>query len=184
MAKKKAELNPGTPKSVTRRGFLKGGAVAGVGGAAALAGLGAAEAAEITWNHEVDVVVVGAGAAGLPAAIAARDLGASVMLVEANFDTGGRALVSGGGTYLGGGTSLQAAAGVKDSPDLNFKDWTRADHPKTRFNDRELARKYVDSCVASFDFLVKNGVVWDRLMPPDRMDSIQRRNSPREWPNP
>jgi len=185
MAKKKAELNSGTPKSVTRRGFLKGGAAAGVGGAAALAGLGATTAkAEVTWNHEVDVVVIGAGAAGLPAAIAARDLGASVMVVEANFDTGGRAIVSGGGTYLGGGTSLQAAAGVKDSPDANFADWTRANHPKTRYNDRELARKYCDSCVATFDFLVKNGVVWDRLVPPDRMDSVQRRNSPREWPNP
>jgi hypothetical protein len=34
------------------------------------------------------------------------------------------------------------------------------------------------------DFLVKNRVVWDRLSTPDRMDSIQRRNSPREWPNP
>jgi anaerobic selenocysteine-containing dehydrogenase len=41
---KKAELDPGTPKSVTRRGFLKGGAAAGVGGAAALAELGATEA--------------------------------------------------------------------------------------------------------------------------------------------
>jgi NADPH-dependent 2,4-dienoyl-CoA reductase/sulfur reductase-like enzyme len=35
---------------------------------------------------EADVVVIGAGAMGLPAAIAAIDAGASVLVVEANYD--------------------------------------------------------------------------------------------------
>ena len=33
-----------------------------------------------------DVVIIGAGVAGLPAAITARDLGASVIVVDENFD--------------------------------------------------------------------------------------------------
>ena len=47
------------------------------------------------WDDEADVVIVGAGATGLPAAIAAREGGASVIIVEANWDVGGHATVSG-----------------------------------------------------------------------------------------
>jgi succinate dehydrogenase/fumarate reductase flavoprotein subunit len=35
------------------------------------------------WDREVDVVVIGSGAAGMPAAIVAREAGASVIVVEA-----------------------------------------------------------------------------------------------------
>src|SRR5438876_1268592 len=55
------------------------------------------------WQHNADVVVVGSGAAGLPAAIAAREAGASVLLVEAENDIGGHAITSGGNITLGGG---------------------------------------------------------------------------------
>ena len=57
----------------------------------------------ITWDREADVVVIGAGAGGLPAAIAAREKGASVIIVEMNFDIGGRCMMSFGGLYIGGG---------------------------------------------------------------------------------
>ena len=59
------------------------------------------------WAREADVVVVGSGATGLPAAIAAREAGASVILVEASSDIGGHAIASGGNVPLGGGTSAQ-----------------------------------------------------------------------------
>src|SRR5262249_32913981 len=89
----------------SRREFFK--AAAGSAGAAALVGLPAEPAAAETpkWNRVADVVVVGSGAAGLPAAIRARDRGASVIIVEANSDIGGHAMISGGGVALGGGTS-------------------------------------------------------------------------------
>ena len=66
---------------VNRRNFLARGAAAGVG-AVAIAGAGAQEAAAqngnggIKWDYVADVVVIGAGVAGLPAAITARDHGA------------------------------------------------------------------------------------------------------------
>ena len=72
---------------ITRRDVVTGGAV-GLG-AAALLGPQSAEAQtstrsrEIRWDHECDVLVVGAGCAGLTAAIRARDLGADVLVVEA-----------------------------------------------------------------------------------------------------
>ena len=63
---------------VSRRDFLKNSAAVGVG-ATTLAGLSGQEvAAQQTWDRVADVVVLGAGASGLPAAIRARDLGASV----------------------------------------------------------------------------------------------------------
>src|SRR5262249_1131810 len=44
-----------------------------------------------SWDLVVDIVVVGAGATGLPAAIKAVDGGASVIVVETNYDIGGDA---------------------------------------------------------------------------------------------
>jgi heterodisulfide reductase subunit A-like polyferredoxin len=60
-----------------------------------------------SWDYEADVVIVGAGAAGLPAAIKAAEGGATVIVVDANYDVGGHAIVSGGNVPLGGGTSAQ-----------------------------------------------------------------------------
>ena len=69
----------------SRRDFFKSGAAAGVS-AAVVSGPGQASAQGIAWNYEVDVVVCGAGCTGLHAAIRARDLGASVLVVDSNFD--------------------------------------------------------------------------------------------------
>src|SRR5450759_2868915 len=93
------------PFSISRRDFIKEGTAAGVG-ATALVGLGSHEAAaaaqgQMKWDRVADVVVVGAGAAGLPAAITARDRGASVIVLEENYDIGGHAMVSGGIIPLG-----------------------------------------------------------------------------------
>src|SRR2546423_12077381 len=75
---------------------------------------------ETAWDDEADVVIVGAGAVGLPAAIAARESGASVLVLEANWDIGGHAAVSGGNGPLGRGTSEQQKYGLVDLPDLLF----------------------------------------------------------------
>src|SRR6476620_10675218 len=80
-----------------------------------------------SWDLEADVVIIGSGAAGLPAAIKAADGGASVIVVETNYDIGGHAIISGGNTPLGGGTSAQKKYGIQDSPDTVFSDlaaWT------------------------------------------------------------
>ena len=94
-------------KTFSRRDFVKT-AAAGVG-AAALSGVAPSEAEAqgraVKWDKEADVIVVGAGAAGLPAAIEAAEGGASVILIDANFDIGGHAMVSGGNVALGGGTA-------------------------------------------------------------------------------
>lgn len=107
-----------------------------------------------------DVIVVGSGPAGLAAAIAARDAGASVAVIEENTDIGGHGMLSGGNIQLGGGHSLQKKLGIEDSPELIFSDWTRPDLPETRFNDRELTRIFALENAATFEFLLENGVTF------------------------
>jgi succinate dehydrogenase/fumarate reductase flavoprotein subunit len=70
----------------TRRDFLKTAAVSA--SATSLAGIGSREAGAIQsdqvrkWDYETGIVVLGSGGAGLTSAIAARDLGAEVLIIE------------------------------------------------------------------------------------------------------
>ena len=118
------------------------------------------------WDREADIVVIGAGATGLPAAIVAREAGASVILVEAEQDIGGHAITSGGNVPLGGGTSVQKKYGIEDSPDLLFRDLTDWSvvgpngFPDYRYNDREIIRAFADNSVLAFEWLVAHGVIF------------------------
>lgn len=109
------------------------------------------------WDYEADVVVIGAGISGLVAAIRARDLGASVLCVEANYCCGGHALASGGHVHLGGGHSLQRRMGVVDSADQYYLDHTYPLAGTSRYNTREVVRGSADSQAAGFEFLLENG---------------------------
>jgi len=100
-------------------------------------------ATEQSWDLEADIVIIGSGAAGLPAAIKAADAGASVIVVEANYDIGGHAIISGGNVPLGGGTSAQKKYGIQDSPDTVFSDltdWTIVQPNGWRTIDTMIAR--------------------------------------------
>jgi len=141
--------------SVSRRRFLREGAAIGVG-ATALAGVNAQ--AQTRWDRTADVVVIGAGASGLPAAIMARDRRVSVIVIDANHDIGGHAMLSGGRVPLGGGTSLQKKWGITDSADQVYLDHTNHRNSEFRFADRDLVRAWADENAASFDFLIENGV--------------------------
>jgi succinate dehydrogenase/fumarate reductase flavoprotein subunit len=118
------------------------------------------------WQRAADVVVIGSGATGLPAAIVAREAGSSVILVETEKDIGGHAIISGGNVPLGGGTSVQQRYGIEDAPDLLFRDLTDWSvvgpngFPDYRYNDREIIRAFADNSAATFEWLVAHGVVF------------------------
>ena len=69
---------------------------------------------------DYDVIVVGSGAAGLSAAVAAADCGARVLIMEADTQVGGSSRLSGGHFYAAG-TSVQQAAGIDDDADAMFE---------------------------------------------------------------
>jgi succinate dehydrogenase/fumarate reductase flavoprotein subunit len=140
----------------------------------------------MSWDFEADVVIVGSGAAGLPAAIRAVDNGASVIVVETNYDVGGHAIISGGNVPLGGGTSAQRKYGIEDSPDTVFSDltdWSIVQPngwPDYRYNDRAVMRAFADHCAQTYGFLVSNGVRFKDI-PPDNQGGHNLGNSaPRE----
>ncbi len=118
----------------------------------------------VKWDREADVIVIGSGATGLPAAIVAREAGATVIMVEAQPDIGGHAITSGGNMPLGGGTSYQKKYGIEDSADLFFQDltdWSVVEtngFPPYRYNDREIIRAFADNSVPAFEFLLAHGV--------------------------
>lgn len=68
-----------------------------------------------------DVVVVGAGGAGLAAALTAGELGATVLLVEREAEVGGASVH--GGELWAAGTPLQASMGITDSAAQALSEW-------------------------------------------------------------
>ena len=147
---------------------------------------GAAMAPPAAWDREADVVVIGAGATGMTAAIVAREAGASVIVVEQENDIGGHAITSGGNVPLGGGTRAQTLHGITDSPDLLFRDltdWSVVEpngFPDYRYNDREIVRAFADCNVAVFDWLVAHGVVFVDKAPDARGGNAVGNSAPRE----
>ena len=76
----------------------------------------AIDAGQVRFDEVVDVVVVGLGAAGATATVAACQAGADVLSIERSMVPGGTSAGSGGLIYLGGGTPLQVACGFDDTP--------------------------------------------------------------------
>lgn len=191
--RKGADLEP-HGVGLNRRDFFTAGAAAGVGAAAlavptAVAAHSRQDDEGIEWHYEADVVIAGGGCAGLTAAIRARDLGATVLVVDQNYDLGGRMLHSGAFLSLGGGDAIQKRdmagqadaegfitvppiedpAELDDSIELLFRDvtdWSIVD-PKAqspyRYNEREMMRAWADNCPATRDFLMENYVRFTRV---------------------
>src|SRR6185312_8583479 len=192
MSKKKVGDSVSTldKQGLDRRNFIKQGAAIGVGAVAfGAASTGPTQAQTITWDYEADIVVLGSGATGLPAAIRARDLGASVIVVEQNFDIGGSMIHSNGNVSLGGGDAIQkrdlAGKGdpqglitianvepneaMTDDPDLLFRDQTDWSVVNTggrapyRYNNREVMRAWADNVAPVRQFLLDNYVKFTRI---------------------
>jgi FAD binding domain/HI0933-like protein len=142
----------------------------------------------LVWDYEADIVVLGAGATGLVAAVRARDLGASVLVLEQNFDVGGKLSHGGGWISLGGGDAIQERdrAGadpeglgltaplvpqkdLEDDRELLFTDmtdWSVVDDAAVspyRYNDREQHRGWADNAPAVRQFLMDNHVRFSRI---------------------
>ena len=132
---------------IARRRFIQSAAMLG---AAALTARRSLWAAEQHW----DMIVVGAGTAGLPAAIFAARRGARVLLLDAAEEGGGNLHVA-NGQISGAGTRLQHDLGIKDSPQIHFDDIMRISE---RSADADIVLLTVDHAGAMVDWLLAHGL--------------------------
>lgn len=120
-------------------------------------------------TDDADVIVIGAGIAGLAAALEAADAGATAIVIDANSVAGGHAMMAGGLFLVG--TPLQESKGVQDSPDLAFNDimrWGEDANP-------EWVRRYVESSRTQVhDWLAALGVEFRMLLPAPGETSVPR----------
>jgi 3-oxo-5alpha-steroid 4-dehydrogenase len=117
-----------------------------------------------SWSDDVDVLVIGAGMAGVSAAIEAATHGASVMVI----DRGGRltctSAMSGGHFYLGGGTAVQQATGWEDSP-ADMAAYLTQMSPEC---DPAKIRLYAEHSVEHFGWLESLGFEFERSFYPHK----------------
>jgi len=107
-------------------------------------------------DAEVDVVVVGFGAAGSCAAIEARSHGAEVLVID-RFQGGGATARSGGVVYFGGGSVPQKAAGYADDPEEMFR--YLALEVRDAVDDGTL-RRFCQESLANLKWLENLGLVF------------------------
>ncbi len=123
---------------------------------------------QVPPGQDADVIVVGAGIAGLAAALEASAGGAKVLVLEANSVAGGHAVKAGGFALVN--TALQRAKGIKDSPDLALQDlYLWGEDP-----DPHWTRTYVDSSSTQvYDWLTNLGVQFTMVLDTPE-DSVPR----------
>jgi len=159
-------MNDGNKKNgLSRRDFMKAAAIGT--GAAALGGIDikSSEAAVIPekWDKEVDVIVVGGGAAGLSAAVHAHDSGAKVILLEAaaTFYTSSSSIC--GGTFSSANSKVHSQMGIDYPVEKFYNDlleWGEGT------NIPELARAYAENSGKVIDWLVDLGLKVKTIRPP------------------
>ncbi|MBW2267117.1 MAG: FAD-dependent oxidoreductase [Deltaproteobacteria bacterium] len=137
------------------------------------------------WEREVDVIVVGLGAAGAAVALEASAAGAETLVLERAGGGGGTSALSGGVLYLGGGTALQKACGFEDSQEEMFKYLlaTVGEAP-----DEEKLRLYCEQSCEHYDWLVAQGVPFNPVFyygcsgEPPTTDGLVWSGSERSYP--
>jgi fumarate reductase flavoprotein subunit len=133
-----------------RRLFL--GSALGAAGAVALGS--AVAAADVPDTSRFDFVIVGAGTAGLPAAIFASRRGAKVLLIDAASDIGGTLHLA-NGQVSAANTHLQIAKGIKDSPQQHYEDVMALSRGHA---DPDVVRLTAEQAPATVNWLLDGGL--------------------------
>jgi len=105
----------------------------------------------VSFEVDVPVVIIGAGACGLTAALAAHDAGAEVLVLERDDNPRGSTSLS-AGLVPAAGTALQKAAGIEDSADLFAADLVAKTHGHT---PHDMALRAAETSGPMIDWLME-----------------------------
>lgn len=150
-------------KNFSRRDFLR--AASTTTAAAAAAGLmsvpdrlaqAAIPSSQVTFDREVDVVVVGSGTGQL-AAIKAATEGLSTLVLEKAANFGGTTGISGGGIWFPN-NPLMAEFGIPDSREEALEYLSHATFGQ---GTPELQEAFVDNTTEVYEFLLSIGIAWE-----------------------
>jgi succinate dehydrogenase/fumarate reductase flavoprotein subunit len=112
-------------------------------------------------DQQFDVVVVGAGTAGIPTALEAAGAGARVLIVEKDDRIGGT-LHTTGGHIAAAGTQRQKSHGIEDSPEAWMDDIRRITRDQFR---EDLMGQVVEHATEFVDWLDEHGFRFDPVTP-------------------
>lgn len=155
---------------LSRRSFITGATVAGALAALGLAGCApqsprdkelsatGTAPADISWDEECEVLVVGSGYAGLAAAIEAKSAGADVKIIEKTNRVGGNSAFAAGDMAVCG-SKVQAREGIEDSVDAFVSDMLIAG---LYLNDEEKCRVIAEKSNETWEWSVEMGCTWDK----------------------
>lgn len=114
---------------------------------------GKTEKVEKAKNDSCDIVIIGAGGAGLTAATEAASRGKKVIVLEKMAACGGNTISATGGLNASE-TSIQKKLGIEDSNDSYFNDTMKGGYSK---NNPDLVRNMVEQSAATVDWLISIG---------------------------
>ncbi|MDR1183394.1 MAG: FAD-dependent oxidoreductase [Coriobacteriales bacterium] len=158
-------------EGITRRNFAKGAAFGAIGASMGglLAGCGPTQqttsngpgvlnGAEVTWDKETDIVVVGAGGAGAAAIYTAREAGAEVILVDKMTEIGGSTVLN-DGIFGGHEDRMSKELGLAVTTE-DVYEWFLVAPNIMGPRDNDILRIVAEQSSETIDWLLDLGVVF------------------------
>ncbi len=112
-------------------------------------------------SFETDILIIGAGAAGLAAALAAHEAGATVMIIEKGDRLGGTAAISGGIVWIADNPQMKEA-GMADSAEDALAYFGSLDHGEM---DANVLAAFVNEGPEALSFLARAGALNLNILP-------------------
>jgi len=105
-------------------------------------------------KDKYDIIIVGAGGAGMSAALEAKEKGLNPVIFEKMPIAGGNTMKSSSGMNASE-TKFQKEQGIQDSNDLFYEETLKGGH---NTNDKDMLRFFVDNSASAIDWLDSIGI--------------------------
>lgn len=105
-------------------------------------------------KDQYDIIIVGAGGAGMTAALEAKEKGMNPIILEKMPNAGGNTMKASSGMNASE-TKFQKEQGIEDNNDLFYEQTLKGGHGT---NDKEMLRFFVDNSASAIDWLDSIGI--------------------------